>query len=436
MAEAHDDRSPSRGISSNAEELPTPLRRSPRLLSQQVNNNRPAGARRRTNAPNDNAAPPAPRPSRANRGRPPAHPGGRGGTAVQGVVQGGSGRGTAVVGGRGAAVGGGRGAGVRSSTRAGSGPRFSIDELETMLTCIETVLPIGPEEWEMVADTHSLDFPAHNREASSLRRKFQSLYNQNVPTGDPSCPPHVRRAKRLRYKIEERADSSNMVGGGGDADLGFDDEEEQDEGEEVEEAGGMIEGEENNAAVGDQETGAAVPPTNNNMTPDDEATRQLNFDQEDLAGGSGSQQRRAGSSRRGRTPTSSVRPLVRTTSAVMMNRSRDNDGGAREKQVQELTAVVLANMATRMDREEVDREQRQRRERQEDADREERRANQQVAMQQQQQLTMAMVASLMAVVGAINPAAAAAVTQTAAPPPMPEQQVRTAEAEAEEDEDD
>ena len=434
MADAHDDRSPSRGISSNAEELPTPLRRSPRFLSQeQVNNNRPAGGRR-TSAPNDNA-PPATRP-RANRGRPPAHPAGGRAGVVQGG--GGSGRGTTVGGRRGAV--GGRGAGARGSTRAGSGPRFSLDELETMLTCIETVLPIGPEEWEMVADTHSLDFPAHNREASSLRRKFQSLYNQNVPTGDPTCPPHVRRAKRLRYKIEERADSSNMVGGGGDADLGFDDHEEGAQEEEVEEETGGIEDEEINAGATIND-GAAEEVQNNNTTPDDDATtRQLNFDQEGLAGGGhGSQQRRAGGSRRGRTPTSSVRPLVRANSAVM-NRNRDSNEAAREQQVKELTTVLLTSMVTRMEREGVDREERRSRELREDADREERRANQQAAMQQQQQLTMAMVASLMAVVGAINPTAAAAVAQTAVPPPMPPvaaaaQQVGTPAEDGDDDED-
>jgi hypothetical protein len=97
-----------------------------------------------------------------------------------------------------------------------------------MLTSIETFLPMGPEEWEMVADNHSLGFPGMNREATSLRRKFQALYNMQVPTGDPTCPPHVRRAKRLRNKIEERADASNMLGGEG-GNLSSSDEEEEEE---------------------------------------------------------------------------------------------------------------------------------------------------------------------------------------------------------------
>jgi hypothetical protein len=73
-----------------------------------------------------------------------------------------------------------------------------------MLTCIEEVLPMGPEEWERVADSHSLEFPAMtNREASSfLRRKFQALYNVQVPTGDPTCPPHIQKPNGCSTKLK------------------------------------------------------------------------------------------------------------------------------------------------------------------------------------------------------------------------------------------
>lgn len=53
---------------------------------------------------------------------------------------------------------------------------------------------MGQEEWEMVADNHSLEFPGMNREAFSVSQKFHALYNMQVPTGDPTCPPHVRHA--------------------------------------------------------------------------------------------------------------------------------------------------------------------------------------------------------------------------------------------------
>jgi hypothetical protein len=94
--------------------------------------------------------------------------------------------------------------------------------MEAMMDAIEAILPIGGVEWEQVAETHSTSYPNHNREAQSLRRKFRALYNERIPTGDPECPPHVRQAKRARYAIEERADSSNLAEGSG-VDLGFDD---------------------------------------------------------------------------------------------------------------------------------------------------------------------------------------------------------------------
>jgi hypothetical protein len=72
----------------------------------------------------------------------------------------------------------------------------------------------------------------YNRSSNRASSKsyFKALVDSNspirIPTGNPQCPPHVRRAKRLRYRIEERSDASNMVDGNG-SDLGFDNEEEE-----------------------------------------------------------------------------------------------------------------------------------------------------------------------------------------------------------------
>ena len=295
MAEDADDNG-----SPNQQELPIRLRRSPRLNhgQEEVNNNRPVDRGTRSDAINDTA------PARgANRGRrAPGAPsggrsGGRGAAAGRGAGDGGRGRGQQ----------GGITRETRTTTckRAGSGPRFSIPELESMLATIEEYLPMGPEEWEFVADSHSLEFPAMNREASSLRRKFQALYNLQVPTGDPTCPPHVWQAKRLRYKIEERADSSNMLGGDAGADLGFDDNEEEDEEEdEAEEhddgssrgGGGVDEPtrQQGAGAAVDEEEGCG----NNNHHEEEEnnagagVRQQLNFDQEALPNSSDRSRRR------------------------------------------------------------------------------------------------------------------------------------------------
>ena len=49
--------------------------------------------------------------------------------------------------------------------------------MEFLLDSIEQVLPLGPEEWENVAETHAAYYPRQMRDTVSLRRKFQSLYN-------------------------------------------------------------------------------------------------------------------------------------------------------------------------------------------------------------------------------------------------------------------
>ncbi len=408
MADADDDGSPQRGISSTAEELPTPIRRSPRLLALSRGGIRhdapPTTSTRNPPQPAAPAAAPAAgvvvndcaRPDTTRRTTSRA-------AGQQQVGQRGS-RAAAAVGGRGG----------RGTNKTGSGPRFSIPEMESMLRSIETILPIGPEEWELVADTHSLDFPAHNREASSLRRKFQSLYNQQVPTGDPTCPPHVRQAKRLKFQIEARVDSSNTVGGDGDRDLGFMDEEEGDD----EEMGRDIEEDDNNAADGAEEARneeSGAPTEDNNNTTPANIIRQLNFDPEDSG-----RSRGGPSEARHRIASATARPLVRTTTPATMNRRN------RGVPLEDLTTVLLTSMMTRMEREDTDREERRRRENlqdserveeqrrrelREDADREERRRREireDAERQQQHQLNMAMVSSLVSALGGINPAAAAA----------------------------
>ncbi len=44
----------------------------------------------------------------------------------------------------------------------------------------------------------------------SLKRKFKELHNKKIPTGDPLCPTAVCRVKRLRIKIINRLDASDL----------------------------------------------------------------------------------------------------------------------------------------------------------------------------------------------------------------------------------
>jgi len=105
------------------------------------------------------------------------------------------------------------------------GAKFTTAELEHLLDIVEEILPIGTSEWERVWERHDVDFQAKERTPESLKRKFQELARKKIPTGDPECPPYVRKAKHIYHKIILATDGST---GGSDAGLGFEVENEND----------------------------------------------------------------------------------------------------------------------------------------------------------------------------------------------------------------
>ena len=80
-------------------------------------------------------------------------------------------------------------------------------ELQALLDIVEEVLPRSPNEWEAVSRCHIENYPG--RTLDSIRRKFNALANHKKPTGDPNCPPTVRRAKRIFALIRQRMDISD-----------------------------------------------------------------------------------------------------------------------------------------------------------------------------------------------------------------------------------
>jgi len=103
------------------------------------------------------------------------------------------------------------------------GQGFSSEEVEYLLDQVEEILPIGQLAWERVLSIHELRFANMNQNVQSHQRKFFALYNHKIPTGDPNCPPAVRRAKRIYRSIVEKMDISDGVEDGNK------DEEEEDE---------------------------------------------------------------------------------------------------------------------------------------------------------------------------------------------------------------
>jgi hypothetical protein len=102
------------------------------------------------------------------------------------------------------------------------GAQFREAEIMSFLELALEYLPISGEEWDDIALEHGLNaaYEPLNRTGQSLRRKFMDLYNKKVPTGDPHMPETVKLAKKIRYKIEERADAAANVEVT-DADLGI-----------------------------------------------------------------------------------------------------------------------------------------------------------------------------------------------------------------------
>jgi len=82
---------------------------------------------------------------------------------------------------------------------------YSHSEIMNLLSVLQRVLPIGPEEWQQCADEHSVSFPLGRRCKDSIRRKFSDLYRKGIPTGDPNCPEDVKLAKRIKWAIGDRA---------------------------------------------------------------------------------------------------------------------------------------------------------------------------------------------------------------------------------------
>ncbi len=78
---------------------------------------------------------------------------------------------------------------------------YLTEEVDSFLDLLEKYLPISSTAWESIAEVHLMQYPNLKRSVDSLKQKFKELHNKKNPTGDPLCPPAVRRAKRLRVAI-------------------------------------------------------------------------------------------------------------------------------------------------------------------------------------------------------------------------------------------
>ena len=101
----------------------------------------------------------------------------------------------------------GRPAGVRGYTE---------EERLHFLDILERRLPCSGTEWSLVANEHAEMYPDNERNVDSLQRQYQSLLRRREPTGDPNCPPDVKKAKAIDrlLKAKQRAGDISEENGG------------------------------------------------------------------------------------------------------------------------------------------------------------------------------------------------------------------------------
>ena len=97
--------------------------------------------------------------------------------------------------------GGGRKAGSKGYTQ---------EETMYLLELMEEHIPIGTTAWETIARLHNEIFCDVPRSRDSLKRLYQGLLRKKTPTGDPHCPPDVKKAKEIERLIAARTRAGDI----------------------------------------------------------------------------------------------------------------------------------------------------------------------------------------------------------------------------------
>ena len=124
-----------------------------------------------------------------------------------------------------------------SSGTAGKGTQYTEEELLHIATLFEDHLPIGKISFRKVETLYNQAFPKRTRTASNLKRRFRTMVDEKMPTGDPDMPDHIRIAKRAHYKTIEKANASHGLSSDEEEPGENDDEAEEEEDDSGEQAG-------------------------------------------------------------------------------------------------------------------------------------------------------------------------------------------------------
>ncbi len=89
-------------------------------------------------------------------------------------------------------------------TRGGA-KNYSSEEINALFESIRRILPTGNDQWELVADLHSVHFACCNRSGESIKKKIYKLANSQPRTGNPYMSPEILRAKEIKEAINVKA---------------------------------------------------------------------------------------------------------------------------------------------------------------------------------------------------------------------------------------
>ncbi|CDF33018.1 unnamed protein product [Chondrus crispus] len=103
-------------------------------------------------------------------------------------------------------------------SRAGV-PNYNKEDIDALLDFTSEAESLGANHWAWVAQKFSRWAKANERpvrDGDSLKHKFDKLANTKKKTGDPSCPPHVRRAKHIARDILNKCAATSVSGDSSD----------------------------------------------------------------------------------------------------------------------------------------------------------------------------------------------------------------------------
>lgn len=93
------------------------------------------------------------------------------------------------------------------TSRAGV-QNFSNEEMQALLDLAETRVPLGMQEWALVAHDYNkwaMKNKRSQRDSQALKSKFDRLADTTKPTGRSGCPDIVRKAKDIAADMEGRS---------------------------------------------------------------------------------------------------------------------------------------------------------------------------------------------------------------------------------------